>query len=123
MIWQRSQTPKKLIEDDSKRVILNSCYVAEGFLARARGLLGKPELDWDEALYIPKCNGVHTWFMSYPIDVVFLDRDWRALRCVSRMTPWKMKPLVWKARGVLELREGSIEKHDLREGGVYKCIS
>ena len=78
-------------------------HVASGFLARARGLIGRPPPPPGEGLLIPHCNAIHTFFMSYPIDAVFLDKEGRAVKTVHNIRPWR--PFVWgsfRARQVLE---------------------
>ncbi len=58
--------------------------IATRFTARARGLLGGPPLELDEALLIAPCSSIHTFGMRYPIDVVFLDRNARVVRVWPR---------------------------------------
>jgi uncharacterized membrane protein (UPF0127 family) len=89
-------TPERMIGGVRARV-------AEGFFARARGLIGRPPPAPGEGLLIPKCNAIHTFFMSYPIDAVFLDKEGRAVKTVRNIRPWR--PFVWggfRARQVLE---------------------
>ena len=77
--------------------------VAKGFLARARGLIGRPPPPPGEGLLIPRCNAIHTFFMSYPINATFLDKEGRAVKTVRNIRPWR--PFVWggfRARQVLE---------------------
>ena len=77
--------------------------VAEGFLARARGLIGRPPPPPGEGLLIPRCNAIHTFFMSYPIDATFLDGEGRVVKTVRGVRPWRA--FVWggfRARQVLE---------------------
>ena len=77
--------------------------VAEGFLARARGLIGRPPPPSGEGLLIPHCNAIHTFFMSYPIDATFLDKEGCVVKTVRNIRPWR--PFVWggfRARQVLE---------------------
>ena len=77
--------------------------VAESFLARARGLIGRPPPPPGEGLLIPHCNAIHTFFMSYPIDVTFLDKEGHVVKKVYNVRPWR--PFVWggfRARQVLE---------------------
>ena len=89
-------TPERMIGGVHARV-------AEGFFARARGLIGRPPPPPGEGLLIPKCNAIHTFFMSYPIDATFLDKDGRVVKTVHNIRPWR--PFVWggfRARQVLE---------------------
>jgi hypothetical protein len=49
---------------------------------------------------------IHMWFMSFPIDAVFIDRQGKVLRVLSDFKPWRFSPWVYGARGVLELPAG-----------------
>ena len=70
-----------------------------------RGLLGRRGLEGGEGILLRPASSVHTWFMLFPIDVVFLDRDLRILRVVPQLRPWRA---VWRrgAASVLELAAG-----------------
>ena len=77
--------------------------VARTFPERARGLIGTKELAPGEGLLIEKCNAIHTFFMSFPIDVYFLDGENRLIKAVKMVRPWSF--LVWggwRAAQVLE---------------------
>lgn len=75
---------------------------AESFWQRFRGLMGTRQLDADRGLLFPRTNSIHTFFMRYPINVVYLDRTYQVLR-VDLMKPWRVGPIVWKAYWVLEV--------------------
>ncbi len=77
--------------------------VAHTFAERARGLIGRPRPADGEGMLIEKCNAIHTFFMKYPIDATFLDREGRVVRVVRDIQPWRL--LVWggfRAAKVLE---------------------
>lgn len=77
--------------------------VARTFTERARGLIGTAKPPPGEGLLILRCNAIHTFFMSYPIDAVFFDRHDRVVKEVRGIKPWRF--LVWggwKAVKVLE---------------------
>lgn len=63
--------------------------LADGFFRRLRGLLFAPALQSGQGLLIRPCAAVHTAFMTYPIDIVFLDRAGRIRRIVPRLVPWR----------------------------------
>ena len=69
--------------------IRRRCSVADSPLPRLKGLLGRSGLDGGEGLLIRPTSAVHTWFMRFPIDVVFLDGELRVLRIVSGLKPWR----------------------------------
>ena len=79
--------------------------VARTLFDRAKGLIGTKMLGQDEGMLILRCNAIHTFFMSFPIDAVFLDRADRVVRTVRGIRPWTF--LVWgglRAVKVLEIR-------------------
>lgn len=59
------------------------------------------------------CRQIHTFFMRIKIDAVFLDGDQKIVALIPRMSPGKASPYIKKARHVLELPEGTIERHGL----------
>ena len=77
--------------------------VAERFAERLRGLIGRKGLDRGKGMLIVRCNCIHTFFMRFPIDATFLDRQGNVVKTVRNIRPWR--PWVWggwRARSVLE---------------------
>ena len=83
--------------------------------SRRRGLLGRDHLDASAALMLTPCAAVHTAFMRFAIDVVFLDRNGYAVKLVSDVAPWRMT-LAVGARTVVELPAGSLRRHAVALG-------
>lgn len=69
-----------------------------------------------EGMWIAPCNGIHTFFMRFPIDVVFLDRGQRVVRVYPALRSWRLIPLVLGARSVVELPGGTLEQLALPRG-------
>jgi uncharacterized membrane protein (UPF0127 family) len=90
------------------RVLAERCDVARSFLARGRGLMGHPGLAAGEGLLIEPCSSVHSFFMRFPIDVVFADRDHRVVGLTAAMPPNRPFAGAWRARYVVELPAGAI---------------
>jgi uncharacterized membrane protein (UPF0127 family) len=72
------------------------------------GLIGSPPLEPGEGLIIPGAFQVHTFGMTFPIDVVFCSKAWTVKHVVHRMAPERMSRLVWRARYAVELPAGSV---------------
>ena len=89
---------------------------ARSFRARLGGLLARPPLRDDEALYLAPCASVHTCFMRYAIDVAFLDRAGRVLK-VATLAPWRAAACLGAA-GTLELRAGQAAARGITVGAV-----
>jgi uncharacterized membrane protein (UPF0127 family) len=103
------------VTDGHDRVLCEHCAVADRPLARLRGLLGRSELPAGEGLLLRPSPSIHTWFMRFPIDVLFLDRDLHVLGIRPKLRPWRM---AWQkgARAVLELAAGEAQRRDIRSG-------
>ena len=87
----------------------NNVIVANSLLKRMKGLLGKKEMQEGEALWIKPCMSIHTFFMRFPIDVVFLSKRNRVVALIKNIKPNRMTKLYLKAASVLELPSGTIE--------------
>ena len=67
--------------------------VARTLFERIRGLIGTKSLPEGEGMLILRCNSIHTFFMSFPIDAAFLDRDGNVVKTVRNIRPWRF--FVW----------------------------
>ena len=78
--------------------------VARSFFQRAKGLLGRTGLEKGTGMLILKCNCIHTCFMRFPIDAVFLDAQGVPVKTVRNIRPWRLCVWGgWRAKMVLEL--------------------
>ncbi|MDP9261141.1 MAG: DUF192 domain-containing protein [Actinomycetota bacterium] len=100
-------------------VVCERCIVADSPLPRMRGLLGRRNLGSDEGVLLRPAGSIHTFFMRFPIDVVFLDRDGRVLRVAESVRPWRTAA-ARGARAVLELRAGESERRRVAVGDVLE---
>jgi uncharacterized membrane protein (UPF0127 family) len=100
---------------DEERVVCGRCIVADRPLRRMRGLLGRSALPEDEGLLLRPAPSIHTWFMRFPIDAVFLDRDLRVIATASEVRPWRFAARRG-ARAVLELAAGEAARRGIRPG-------
>jgi uncharacterized membrane protein (UPF0127 family) len=82
---------------------------------RTKGLLGREFMAEDDGLWIVPCPMIHTFFMKFSIDVLFLDADLKVRRVIENLRPWRVSPWVWAARSVLELK-GGVLKGSVRVG-------
>lgn len=104
-----------MIRNTRGRVVCERCTVADSVRTRMRGLLGRGDLPTGEGLLLRPAPSIHTWFMRFPIDVVFLDRDLRVLDVIAGLRPWRMAARR-RARAVLELAAGEAARRALRPG-------
>lgn len=88
---------------------------------RMQGLLAHPPLQQGQGLWIEPCNSVHTCFMRYPIDVVFLDRQGRVVQIDAHVRPWGMRTR-WRARAALELVAGYADRLGIAVGARLEMV-
>jgi uncharacterized membrane protein (UPF0127 family) len=100
-------------------VVCERCIVADSPLPRMRGLLGRRNLGSDEGVLLRPAGSIHTFFMRFPIDVVFLDRDGRVLRVAESVRPWRTAA-ARGARAVLELQAGESGRRRVAVGDVLE---
>jgi uncharacterized membrane protein (UPF0127 family) len=96
-------------------VICGHCVVADTLTRRMRGLLGRRDLPAGEGIVLRPGWSVHTAFMRFPIDVVFVDADQVVLRIVSDLKPWRAA-LCRGSHDVVELAAGECARLGLAEG-------
>lgn len=96
-------------------VVCERCEIPESAFGRMRGLLGRDGLETGEGMLIDSAPSIHMFFMRFPIDVVFVDRDWKVVRIVHGLRPWRLAG-ARKAVAALELPVGAVDEAGLEEG-------
>jgi uncharacterized membrane protein (UPF0127 family) len=107
--WDGAGDRMKARNLKNDKELSNNVNVADGLLKRMKGLLGRNELTHGEALWIKPCMSIHTFFMNFPIDVVFLNKRNQVTVAIKNLQPNRMTRLYPKAASVLELPAGIIE--------------
>lgn len=97
-------------------VLAERAELADTPWRRLKGLLGRSGLLSGEGLVIRPCQGIHTWFMAFPIDVLHVDRAGVVRRIVDAMAPNRVGPIVWDARYVVELPAGAARASSTQVG-------
>lgn len=95
-----------LINDGA--VLVANLIFAESTPARMRGLLGRASLPRDTGMLIRPCQSIHMWFMRFPIDAAFLDKDLRVLKVSRNLRPWQLAVAPRGTRCVLETAAGTL---------------
>ena len=98
-----------MIDARTGRCLLSRVEVARGLVERTVGLMGHKELKPDTGMYFPGCSSIHMFFMSFPIDVAYLDTANRIKKIVPNLKPWRLSGC-WGASSVLEAPAGWVRK-------------
>ena len=107
-------TESSLVREDG-RVVCEHLLVAARPLRRMRGLLGRASLPAGEGILLRPAGSVHTFFMRFPIDVVFLDRESVVVGIAPAVPPWRTAARRG-AKAVVELAAGECDRVGLRVG-------
>lgn len=106
----------RILNKTRDTLIAQSAAVADTLLKRMKGLMARKNFAPGEALIITPCNSIHTFFMRFPIDVLFVDRDNKIVAQGIEIKPWQVSPIYWRAKFVVELPCGTISSSGTREG-------
>jgi uncharacterized membrane protein (UPF0127 family) len=104
-----------LIEGRKQAIACGRCSVADTPVPRMRGLLGRKSLAPDEGILLQPASSIHTAFMLFSIDAVFLSGDLEVLAVRSNLRPWRMASCRG-AKAVLELAAGEAGRQGIEVG-------
>jgi uncharacterized membrane protein (UPF0127 family) len=103
------------VEREDGGIVCERCELAATVGSRMKGLLGRKELPVGTGLLIRPASSIHMFFMRFPIDAVFLDRELRIVGIAASLRPWR---IAWRrgAHLVLELPAGEAGQRRLQVG-------
>ena len=84
--------------------------VADNFLKRFLGLMGRFRLEPHTGLLLTPCSSIHMMFMRFPIDVIFYDKNYRVVKVATDLNPWTGICIAPGAMGAIELPAGTINQ-------------
>jgi len=103
-------------------VVAKELEIAASFWGRFRGLMGRRELAQGNAMLIRPSSSIHTFFMRFPIDAVFLDKADRVVLVADRVFPWRLA-FGGRAHAVLELPAGAAAEGGIEPGDMLSFIN
>ena len=106
---------KSVVNSSSGSVVCDRAVIADRALRRMRGLLGRRSLETGEGLLLRPAPAIHTAFMRFPIDAVFLDADLQVVRVVDELPAWRIAG-ERGASAVLELAAGDAVRRGISIG-------
>jgi uncharacterized membrane protein (UPF0127 family) len=110
-----------LVNARSDETIASDVELALTRTDRRRGLLGRTTFNLSAALVISPCWSIHTAFMKFAIDVLFVDRNGRAIRIVRNLPPWRIA-VATQAHAVIEMPAGTLSGRDVRLGDEIRLV-
>ena len=96
----------KVFNQTQNQFLTEKTEISDTFFSRLRGLIGHAPLNPGEGMLISPCSGVHCMFMSFPIDVIFVNKQWQIVHIEDSMLPWKVGRPISGASFVIETAAG-----------------
>lgn len=98
----------KIINISKNTLLAERAEIADTFLSRLKGLLGKNLLQQGEGLIIKPCTSIHTLFMRFPIDAVFIDSKDRIIKTYHALPAWRFSVILFNSVFCIELPAGAL---------------
>lgn len=99
----------ELRRSDNQQCICHNLHYAHTFQQRLLGLLGTAKLSINSGLWLKPCHQIHTFFMRYSIDIIFLDTDFRVAALHDHVNPWRVVNGPGTTVSTIELAAGQLE--------------
>jgi len=96
-------------------VLADDAAIAQTALKRLKGLLGQSSLAAGKALVIRPCNSVHTFFMRFSIDLLFVDKNNRVVKACKEIRPFRLTPVYFQSAFCIELPAGVVNSSNTQE--------
>ena len=112
----------KIINKKNNKIVIENLLIANNPISRIIGLLFKKRLNESEGLLILPCKSIHSYFMQFNFDAVFLDKENKIVHLIKNMPSWKVSPFVLSAHSVLELPAGIIDVNELELNDILEII-
>ncbi|MFK8138239.1 MAG: DUF192 domain-containing protein [Bdellovibrionales bacterium] len=107
----------RLMNRDKNLALSEHVQLAQSFSTRLFGLMGKKDMrSVDETYLFQPCTSIHTCFMNFPIDVIFLDKQKVVKKIYWNMKPWRFTKIHWSCDAALEFKSGYLNKTMIEEG-------
>ncbi len=112
-----------IVKENNRGVVFANAVLATGFVGRLKGLMFKKRLHGMDALCLMPCNSIHTFFMRFSIDVIFLGKEGQVLKIIHELKPNKVSPIIRKSSCVIETTGGFCKLKGVKEGEKWEIIS
>lgn len=90
-------------------VLAEEVEQARRFFKRLKGLMFRPSMEKGTAMLLMPCPQIHTCFMRFALDVLFLDKNNKVVHVMENMKPWRLSPIVARAVKTLEMPAGVLQ--------------
>ena len=106
----------RIINETRGSEVARDVRLADGVWSRFWGLMGRRSLPDEAGLLLKPSSSIHTAFMRFPIDIVFLDRSLRVVKVVPHLKPFRLSIAFGGAHSALELNAGAAARAGVEAG-------
>ena len=100
----------KLINKTNNKILADRLEVADNTFTRMKGLLGRSGLEKGQGLHITPCTNIHSFFMKFKFDAIFIDKQGKVKCLEEKIKPWSRVRFCFSAHSVIELPAGIISE-------------
>jgi uncharacterized membrane protein (UPF0127 family) len=111
----------KIKHSKSGKLIGSEIKEAKSFMDRTVGLMFKNSMNGYDGLLLSPCPSIHTFFMRFKIDVIFMDKSYSIVKIIRDIKPWRMSRMYFKAYYCLELPSGRLSL-EINEGDQLEVM-
>lgn len=115
-----------VIKNGTTQKLCQRVRIADNFFTRFKGLMFKKTLNENEGLLLTRTKYIHTLWMLVSIDVIYLkyinNSDYFVVDYERRKSPWRLGKINRETTDVLELRQGSIDKNNIKVGIILRFL-
>lgn len=112
----------KIMDTHSGCVVADHVKWARNYFTRLKGLMFKKSIKVGEGILLYPCNGIHMFFMKFPLDILFLDSDLVVIKQINGIKPGQISPVIKKARYILEVSCGTMDPWGNIEGHRLQLV-
>ena len=112
----------ELINKTKNTLLAKDIVIANTPFKRMKGLLGKKEFREGQALILKPCNSIHTFFLRFAIDVLFVDKENKIIEAISCLKPFRLTRIYWVSALAIELPAGIILSRQTQAGDTLSII-
>lgn len=106
----------RVLNESKGSVVAEQVQLAHTLWSRFWGLMGWRSLPWGQGLFLMPTSSIHTAFMRFPIDVVFMDKESRVVKVVPGLKPFRIAAGFGGANSALELPAGAAARAQIERG-------
>src|SRR5665647_718739 len=110
----------RLVQAGNGNIVAEKVLKAHTFFRRLKGLMFTKSLPSGFCLHIRPCRSVHTFFMKYTIDILYLDAQYNIIGVEANLKPGKLGAIYPNSVSVIELPEGTIQQNDIQIGQTVR---